>query len=130
MALLEEKRRFPRLNNRILIHYQLIEKKEADMGDIIKGFTKNISAGGLMFETDKPIPMQSVLNLEVYQPLTQSGEQIISIFTLAKVKHAMRIDDADRYEGSNKYRIGMEFVEIDDIEKKIIANYVKAGLNI
>ena len=129
MSLQEERRRFPRLNDRIIIHYRYTEKKNADMGNAIKGFSKNISAGGLMFESDRSIPAQAIFNLEIYQPLRNSNEQIISIPALAKVKWKVRIDNTNEDKGSNKYRIGAEFLEIDAGERNAIAKYVKGKIS-
>lgn len=95
----------------------------------IKGFTDNISAGGLMFETDRSMSRTKDFILEIYQPQRESQNDIISIATLAKVKWVKRIDTADRLEGANKFKIGMEFIKLNNRTRKIIANYVKIKLN-
>ncbi|MBI4684546.1 MAG: PilZ domain-containing protein [Nitrospirae bacterium] len=126
IAPIEERRRFSRLNNRIFILCRFRKKKNVD---IIKGFTNDISPGGLMFETDRLIPPQGVLNLEIYQPLSQFSRGIISIPILAKVKWVTEMNIADKYKGSNKYRIGVEFAKIDARERKVIAEYVQDKLS-
>ncbi len=126
MSHLKERRRFPRLNEGVFFLYQFMEKKDMD---IMKGFTNNISTGGLMFETDRPISAEDLFILEIYQPLRQFKEEIISISTAVKVRWVTQIDRSDKYEGSNKYRIGVEFVEIDKEERKTIAKYMQNKLN-
>ena len=126
IAHLKERRRFSRLNERIFIFCRFMEEEDVD---IIKGFANNVSAGGLMFEIERSIPPQTIFSLEIYQPLIQSKEEFISISASAKVKWATQIDSADKYGNSNKYRIGVEFVEIDDGERKTIAEYVQSELN-
>ena len=123
---IKERRKFPRLNERIFI---LCQSKEKPGMNTIKGFTKNISAGGLMFETDRPISKQDVFILEIYQPLRQSGQESISITTLAKAKWVTPINSIEKYEGIDRFKMGMEFVKLDDKDRKAIAKCVQAKLN-
>jgi len=120
-----KRRRFCRLNDHIFILCQLMEKENVR---IVKAFTRNISAGGLCFETEQPIPARTVLSLEIYQPLRKSEGRILSIPAQAKVKWVISNDTATRYQGSNKYRLGVEFVKIGGRERKEIAGYVKDKL--
>ena len=80
---LEERRRFSRLNQDIFI---LCQSMEEENKNIIKGFTNNISAGGLMFESDRYMLCTKCFVLELYQPQGESQNEIISISTLARVK--------------------------------------------
>lgn len=121
----KERRRFPRLNEYIFILCQFMEKEKMN---IIKGFTANISAGGLMFETDRFISADCVFILEIYQPLGRSRREISAISTSAKVKWIMQIDNAEKYEGSNRYRIGVKFIDINDGDRKAITEYVQDNL--
>ena len=121
---IKEKRRFPRLNDRILIFSKTAESLEP-----VRDITKNISSSGLMFEPCRSISPQTIFDLEIYQPLRESKREFISISILAKVKWVTQINIPDKYEGSNKYRIGVEFIEIDDRERKWIAGYVQDKLN-
>lgn len=123
---IKERRLFPRLNERIFI---LCQSKEKPGINIIKGFTKNISVGGLMFESDRPLSRQGTFILEIYQPSIQSGEEFISITNLAKVKWVTPIDLTQEYEGIDKFKVGMEFLEFDDRDKNTIAKYVLVKLN-
>lgn len=124
---IEERRRFRRLNDRIFILCQLMKKKDMD---VIKGFSNDISASGLCFETDRVISPQAIFSLEIYQPLRRSKEELTAVSALAKVKWVTQMDIVSKYEGSNKYRVGVEFVEIDNRERKAIAEYVQDKLNI
>jgi hypothetical protein len=120
-----ERRRFCRLNDHIFVLCRLIEKENVHT---VKAFTKNIGEGGLCFETEQFIPVRTVLDLEVYQPLRKPEGIILSIPAQAKVKWVISTDTATRYEGANKYRSGVEFVKIGDREKKEIAGYVKDAM--
>lgn len=122
---IEDRRRFRRLNDRIFILCQFMKKKDVD---VIKGFSNDISAGGLCFETDRFISPQAVFSLEIYQPLRHSREELTTVFALAKVKWVTQTDIAGKYEGSNKYRVGVEFVEIGERERNVMAGYVQDKL--
>ena len=123
---IKEGRRFPRLNERIFI---LCRSKEKPSMNIIKRFTKNISAGGLMFESDGPLPRQDIFILDIYQPSIQSGQEFISITALAKVKWVTPIDFTKEYEGIDKFKVGMEFLKLDDRDRSTIAKYAQTKLN-
>ena len=123
---IKERRISPRLNERIFI---LCQSKEKPGMNIIKGFTKNISAGGLMFESDGPLPRQDIFILEIYQPSIQSGQEFISITTLAKARWVTPIDLTKEYEGIDKFKVGMEFLKFNGRDRNTIAKYVQAKLN-
>ena len=65
-----ERRKFPRLKDNIFILGVLKANHAAEF----KAFTRDISGGGLMFETDRDIPAGSELELEIYQP-SDSGKK-------------------------------------------------------
>ena len=90
-----------------------------------KAFTENISAGGLMFEIERNIPIQSELELEMYQPMVRDKRVIFSIPTLARVKWLKKIEKDNFQQGENRYRVGIEFSEIKEEDRKIIATYIQ-----
>lgn len=122
---IKEGRRFPRLNERIFI---LCQSKEKPGMNVVKGFTENISSGGLMFESGEPLPRQDTFILEICQPI-QTGQEFISISALAKIKWVTPMDSAQEREGRNKFKVGMEFLKLDDRDRNTIAKYVQAKLN-
>jgi len=94
-----------------------------------KVFTRNISAGGLMFETERNIFKESdELELEIYQPLSRDKTMIFSIPALAKVIWTRKIEKKHFEKGENKYRIGIGFLEIEAEHRQKIAKYVKESI--
>lgn len=116
-----EKRRFSRFKDDLFIIGNL---KSDPMGDFA-AITKNISAGGLMFEIEKEIPVESKLELEIYQPLDRDKRMIFSIPVMAKIIWTRKIEKDNFEEGENKYRIGIEFSEIREEDRQKITQYVE-----
>lgn len=103
----EEKRRFMRVNID-----QPILAKELDFHDsqTFNAVSKNISAGGLLFENDKPLAIDALIKVKV--PVTD-GNPIILIGTVVRVESC----------ANGKFEIGMttSFKEMDKIASGEIA---------
>lgn len=106
-----EKRKCPRLKDNVFIFGNLTSLNPT--GEF-KAFTRDISAGGLMFETEKDIPQDMRLDLEIYQPIDPRKIIFFSTFAKAKVIWSRKIDKDNFEEGENKYRVGAEFLEVNE----------------
>ena len=116
-----EKRKFSRLNDPILISTNDHSVRE------FKALTRNISEGGLMFETTKAIQRDTLLKMEIYQPICSCKSIIFSIPALIRVLRS-ELRKKDHFEkGENRYIIGGEFLEIKDEDRQRIAKYIKEG---
>ena len=119
-----ERRKFPRLKDNIFILGVLKANHAAEF----KAFTRDISGGGLMFETDSNIPAGSELELEIYQP-SNSGKRIIfSVHVIAKVAWTKGIEKDAFEEGENRYQVGVEFSEIKEEDRQRIVNFVNGSM--
>jgi c-di-GMP-binding flagellar brake protein YcgR len=119
-----EKRKFPRLKDNIFILGVLKANHAAEF----KAFTRDISGGGLMFETDRDIPAGSELELEIYQP-SDSGKNIIfSVHVAAKAAWTKEIKKDAFEEGENRYQVGVEFSEIKKEDRQRIVNFVNGSM--
>lgn len=116
-----ERRKITRFKDKVFIFGNLRQNSAEEL----KAFSEDISAGGLMFETEKDISGQSKLELEMYQPMDYGKRMIFSIPILAKVSWVRRIEKKIFEQGENKYRVGIEFLEIKEEDRKIIATYVE-----
>jgi len=119
-----ERRKFLRLEDNIFILGSL----KANHADEFKAFTRDISGGGLMFETDRDIPAGSELELEIYQPSTSGKNIIFSVHVFAKVAWTRGIAKEAFEEGENRYQVGVEFSEIKEEDKQRIVNFVKGSM--
>lgn len=90
-----------------------------------KAITSDIGGGGLMFETERDISAGEALELEIYQPDDCQENTIVSIPVLAKIAWKKQIEKENFQQGENRYRIGIEFLEIEEGDRKMIAQYVK-----
>jgi len=119
-----EKRKFPRLKENMFILCSL----PLSSSDEFKAITCDIGGGGLMFETERNISRESKLELELYQPIICSKNIIFSIPVLAKVVWKKEIEKDNFEQGENRYRIGIEFLEIKEEDRKRITKYVEEGI--
>lgn len=119
-----ERRRSPRLKENFFIFGKL----RSTLVEEFKAITQNINAGGLMFETERDILKDSKLELEIYLPLAGDKRIIFSIPVMAKIIWARKIEKDNFEEGENKYRIGIEFLELKEEDRERIAKYVKEGI--
>jgi c-di-GMP-binding flagellar brake protein YcgR len=120
-----ERRRFPRLKENIFIFGKL----KLTPIEEFKAITQNISAGGLMFETERDIPQDSELELEIYQPMDRDKRVIFSILVWPKIIWIQKIEKEKFEQGENRCRIGIEFSEIKEEDKQRIARYVKENVS-
>lgn len=124
-----ERRKFTRLEDNIFFFGNLSSDSINLMPDSIGGFktfTRNICAGGLMFEMDNNIIKESdKLELEIYQPINRDKTMIFSIPVLAKVIWTKKIEKEHFKNGENKYQIGIGFLEIEEEHEQKIAEYIK-----
>ncbi|MDD5731063.1 MAG: PilZ domain-containing protein [Candidatus Omnitrophica bacterium] len=119
----QERRKSPRFKDNFLI----LENFDCKPTGGFKALARNISAGGLMFETEKEIPLHSELKLEIYQAQDHDKKIIFSIPVKAKVVWKRKIDKQDFEKGENKYRVALEFLEIAEGDRKMISRYAGAG---
>jgi len=115
-----EKRKFPRLKENIFILYS----SPLSSSDEFKAITCDISAGGIMFETERNIFKDSELKLEIYQPANRYKNIIFSISVLAKVIWMKEIERDNFEQGENIYRIGIEFLELKEEDRQRVAKFI------
>lgn len=109
--LLEEKRIYPRLKKEIHIYYRLFPPQEAQEA-LRESFTKDISAGGLLFEFSSSIPVESII--EVTIELSDNDEPIVC---LARVIRIETITEGSLYD------IAICFLDICSRDKERLNKY-------
>lgn len=118
-----ERRQFPRIKIPLFIFYRLETDKPFA---IFKAITQDIGGQGLMFETEKPVPIGSNLYLEIYQPSVRYKDLIFVLSALAKVIWLNKKEDiSEKEKGVNEYQIGIEFIDIQEEGKGKIIEYIE-----
>lgn len=113
-----ERRLFRRLNVELPIECALLEDKKAGIRPFTySARTKNISAGGLLFETDKSFPVGSIVNIKIQFPFKK--EDIICRALILRT---------EKQRDDRSYKVAVCFMDIKDSEMEQINQYVHQEL--
>ncbi|MBU1852701.1 MAG: Flp pilus assembly complex ATPase component TadA [Candidatus Omnitrophica bacterium] len=112
------RRTYARVSKKINLRYKVYKSRE----ELLKGgskseqlsVTENISAGGLLFFSNKPLPFDAILDLKIEMPDNEDP-----IGCLAKV---VRIEEAER---DMSYNIAVCFLDMASVQKVRISKYVE-----
>jgi type II secretory ATPase GspE/PulE/Tfp pilus assembly ATPase PilB-like protein len=115
-----DKRAYMRLDTKINLHYKVFKSQE----DLTKegyppeqfSVTHNLSAGGLLFFANEPLPIGTIVELKIE---LLDGEE--SIESLARI---VRIEETDEV---NKYEMAVCFLDITSAEKARLNKYIDTG---
>jgi type II secretory ATPase GspE/PulE/Tfp pilus assembly ATPase PilB-like protein len=116
-----EGRSYQRLNSKVNLRYKVFKSQ----GELLRrGFTpeqlsvtKNISAGGLLFYADEPLPIGSILELKIELP---DGKEPIECLA-----RTIRIDEIEEEEN---YNIAVCFLDITSAERTRLNKYTETEL--
>lgn len=117
-----ERRKCSRFRNNALIFCKVNDSSE------FMAFTQDISVNGLMMEIEKKIHKGDKLDIEICQPLSGNSSMVLCVTVLAKTAWVKRIDSGSANRNCNKYRAGLEYLEIDDCDRSCISEYAKNNL--
>ncbi len=110
MANFEEKRRYGRIHGRFALKYKDMRKKNEEFRGTV---SKNLSAGGVRFRSDRFISLACRLVVELNVP--ELTEPIRAVSKIAWIKKLPAGDD---------YEVGNQFLEISRRDREIIQNMV------
>ncbi len=111
-----EKRRFPRVEEKLPLAYrtppQVLESKAC--------FTINISGGGVSFESEISFSPGDAVSVRIFKPVPDTINEGVAIHAIAEVRWLRQIDTT--------YRVGVEFVDIEDKDRTVIIRNVEEKL--
>lgn len=107
-----EKRRYWRVSCELPVHYSLLGGEFPVKG---KSKTINISYGGVLFPVETPIPSDSLLGMEFFLP---SHVSELAIKAKGKIRWVAK------FKNEHTYRLGAEFVEMQYVHRKMMADYI------
>ena len=113
-----DKRKAPRLKAYHLIKYKLLSDEENRQEAAISNI-KDIGEGGVSFKIDEPVVIGNMMELKVQFPPLSAP-----ISTLAKVVWVKKLPRLNKYDKSDKYEIGVQFLSIEDNMRKTIAEKI------
>lgn len=102
----EEKRRFPRVKLNTALSYQV-----RGINDINNTVGQDISLGGMAAIIDKFINCETLLNLKI-KVLSRVLSAVGKVAWVSPLPHA------------NRFRVGIEFIEIDAWDKSYLSDYI------
>ena len=105
-----ERRQYARVETNLYITYSMEGSPQTEAGVFL---TKNVSGGGILFESFKEIPVGTVLDLSMHLPTSRYALQ-------AKGKVA-RVDKTRNY---GRYDIGLSLVEISERDRRELIKYL------
>ena len=91
-------------------------------------FTRNLSGGGLMFEFPGELSPGTPLEIEFYAPRDCEKQTRLFMLIGAQVRWTSEIPNASVEEGSNQYRVGVAFNQIDPQDQACLDEYVNKRL--
>lgn len=104
-----EKRKTKRFRTRFICRYLIAGEKELKVAPV-----ENISAGGMLLELDKPLPLETPLNLQLDFP--PACKTILCKGKVLRVEEKLPLV---------KYSVGIGFTEINKADQEIINSYIE-----
>ena len=83
-----------------------------------------------MFDSPEPIPPETQLEMEYHAPVDCDKRTRLYMLVGARVRWIREIPEALGDEGSNRYRVGVAFDEIDSQDQVCLDEYVRKRLMI
>ncbi|MFH1900790.1 MAG: ATPase, T2SS/T4P/T4SS family [Candidatus Omnitrophota bacterium] len=108
-----ERRVFPRLDKKIPIHYRLFSSQESTelLSKVV--FTKNLSAGGILFEASQSLTVGSILEVTIELP--KQEEPIICLVRVIRVSLPQKLDI---------YDTAIIFLDISSADRQKLSKYI------
>ena len=121
-----------RLNKRVEFTVPVYFNVDKSMGknvrltrdfDLLKGMTQNINAKGVAVITNIFLPAGTRLNMEIKLEKSEDKEFIVSMDVIGRIASVRAL-------GGGKYRMGIAFVDIEELDKKALEKYVKKQVDL
>ena len=109
-----ERRKYTRIATNLYITYSIAGAETRDAGIFI---SKNVSGGGILFESFKEIPVGTLFDLVIHLPTLP--------FPLSAKGKVVRIEKTRPY---GRYDVGISLIEILDEDRKELIRYLVSTL--
>ncbi len=105
-----ERRKYARIATNLYITYSISGKEFSEAGIFI---SKNVSGGGILFESFRQIPVGTVFDLAIHLPTFP--------FPLSAKGKVVRLKKTRHY---GRYDVGMSLIEISEKERRELIKYL------
>ncbi len=109
----QEKRRFPRMATGVSVFYRGY-RVDRPTRAYLEGVAQNVSLGGLFLVTDRPLPKGAVLELSFGRLHSEDAGNPIHAKAIVRWRRRWR----------KPHGVGIEFIEIDGVERDKIHQWV------
>lgn len=123
---MDERRQYPRYLIKLPIRFQILDSQGADGKNFGKYWTKDVSLGGMRFESLKALNYDTNLAIEIHLPKNTFSEFV--------TQSPMQVQGRVVWAGENRgqaqaFEIGVEFVALMENEQKRIEECIQFFLN-
>lgn len=109
-----ERRRYTRVATNLYITYSMPGAESSEAGIFV---SKNVSGGGILFESFREIPVGTVFDLAIHLPTHP--------FPLSAKGKVVRLEKTRPY---GRYDVGMSLIEISEKERRELIKYLVSTL--
>ncbi len=105
-----ERRKYARVATNLYISYTIDGSETHEAGVFL---TKNVSGGGILFESFREIPIGTVFDLSINLPT-----HVYPIVARGKVTRVQKVRDYGRYD------VGLELLNIGELDRRELIKYL------
>lgn len=91
--------------------------------EIEENIVRDVGGGGVMIEREKFISSREKILMEIYLPMDEVSNTIVSVFAEGEVSWVKKMQKNKSFRGSNKYQVGIKFNDIREDDKQNIIKY-------
>lgn len=124
------KRKYKRMPKQSKLLYKVIEYSDKEKS-LKKAVYKDVGGGGILFETEEPIEIGTLLKVEFdlqgwqkYYPGFFKFDQTSVSEPITVVAQVVRVEELKK---GRKYEIGVKFVNIDELYREGIIEFIEAN---
>ena len=118
----EDRREHPRLDEKLVLRYCGARDVSLDhLSERRDAATANVCGGGVCFETEVYVPVSSVMDVVLNKTVASDQKTVLPIPATGKVVWIRQVE-------TGNYRLGLQFLEIEESHREEIFRNVQEGL--
>ncbi len=102
--------------------------RESSVLNQIKGFTKDLSMGGASCVIDEYLDVYTLVNVKIFLKENEDPIEVAGRITWIK-EHDIEEEQDGSLEGSKKYMVGIQFLNLYSQKKKILKDFLFGNEN-